>query len=113
MQYVVLVPIVLLVVLLGIQAATYFHAANVAGNAAARAVAVASRVGATPSSGTDEAQRVVHESGSELLAVALDGGSEVEARVTVRVRRVVPFFAQAVSRRAAAPRERYLHEDER
>lgn len=113
MQYVILVPIALLVVLLGIQAATYFHAANVASNAATRAVSVASRVGGGSSTGAQEARTVVGESGGELLAVSVRGAADVEAVVTVRVRRVVPFFAQAVTRRAAAPKERYLHEDER
>ncbi|MFM8529170.1 MAG: TadE/TadG family type IV pilus assembly protein, partial [Ilumatobacteraceae bacterium] len=57
-QYVVLIPIALFVVLLGIQAATYFHAANVASNAAHRAVSVASRAGSTAEAGVDEARNV-------------------------------------------------------
>jgi len=112
-QYVILVPIVFLVVLLGVQAATYFHAANIASNAATRAVSVASRAGASSAAGAQEASKVVAESGAELLGVSVDGSSEITAAVTVRVRRVVPFFSQAVSRRAAAPKERYLFEDER
>ena len=43
--YVILVPVALFVVLLAVQAAVYFHEANIADNAAGRAAATASRRG--------------------------------------------------------------------
>lgn len=111
--YVVLVPVVLLVLMLGIQAAVYFHAANVAANAGARSVAVASRRGSSASAGRSEALSVVVESGSTLLDVDVVEGSTVSAVVTVRVDRVLPFFPDRVTRTVSAPKERFVREDER
>ena len=111
--YVVLVPVVLFVTMLGIQAAVYFHAANIAQHAGTRAVSVASRRGSSPASGVREATAVVAESGSLLVDADVSGGDSVSASVTVRVARVVPFFPGSVTRRASAPKERFIPEDER
>jgi hypothetical protein len=111
--YVILVPVALFLVMLGIQAAVYFHAANIAQQAGARAVAVASRHGAGAAAGEREAQIVVRDSGSTLVAASVSDGELVWATVTVRVDRVVPFFPAAVTRHAGAPKERFVPEDER
>ena len=113
MGYVILVPVALFLVMLAVQAAVYFHAANIAQHAGARAVAVASRRGADASTGQREAETVVRDSGSTLVAASVVGGDLVRASVTVRVSRVVPFFPAAVTRHAAAPRERFVPEDQR
>jgi Flp pilus assembly protein TadG len=112
-EHVVLVPVVLLLVLLGVQAAVWFHAANVAEHAAARGVSVASRRGVSNAAGAAEAATTVRDSGSTLLGVAVSGTSTVRATVTVAVHRVVPLFPASVTRSASEPEERYIPEDER
>ena len=111
--YVVLVPVVLFIVLLGIQAAVYFHAANIAQHAGARAVSVAAQRGADTSAGEAEARAVVRDSGSLLGGVTVVGGDVVHAAVTVRVSQLVPFFPTSVTRHALAPKERFVPEDQR
>lgn len=111
--HVVLVPVVLLVLMLGIQAAAYFHAANVAAHAGARSVAVASRLGRTAAAGQAEARSVVVESGSTPLDVVVVDGTTIRASVTVRVDRVLPFFPDRVTRTVSAPKERFVPEDQR
>ena len=105
--------VVLFITMLGVQAAVYFPAANIAQHAGTRAVSVASRRGASPASGAREAASVVAESGSSLVGADVSGGESVSASVTVRVARVVPFFPESVTRRASAPKERFIPEDER
>jgi len=111
--YVLLVPVVLLVLMLGIQAAVYFHAADIAAHAGARSVAVASRRGSSAAAGRMEATSVVAESGSTLLGLEVSDGNTVRAMVTVRVDRVLPFFPDRVTRRVSAPKERFVPEDQR
>ena len=111
--YVVLVPVALFMVTLGIQAAVYFHAANIAQHAGARAVVVAARSGADAAAGEAEARSVVRDSGSTLVGVTVAGGDVVRASVTVRVSQVVPLFPSSVTRRVVAPKERFVPEDER
>lgn len=113
LEHVVLVPLVLFLVLLGIQAAVYFHAANLAEHASSRAASIASRSGASEASGVAEATATVQDSGGTLVVASVSGGTEVEALVTVRVNRVLPFFPTTVTRRASEPRERFIPEDER
>jgi hypothetical protein len=112
-EVVILAPVVLLLVLLGVQAAVYFHAANVAEHASSRGVSVASRYGATNSDGVAEATATVRDSGSTLAGVSATGGDTVVLRVTVTVHRIVPFFPSSVTRMATEPKERYVPEDER
>lgn len=111
--YVVLVPVALFVLMLGIQAAAYFHSANVAIHAGGRSVAVASRLGSSAAAGRAEALSVVTESGSVPLAVEVTSGNTVRAVVTVRVDRVLPFFPVSVTRTVSAPKERFIPEDQR
>jgi hypothetical protein len=111
--YVVLVPVVLFVLMLGIQAAVYFHAANIAAHAGARSVAVASRRGSGSAQGVLEARSVIAESGSVPLSVQVTEADTVRAVITVRVDRVVPFFPDRVTRIVSAPKERYITEDQR
>lgn len=111
--YVVLVPVALFVLMLGIQAAAYFHSANVATQAGGRSVSVTSRLGSSAAAGRVEALAVVTESGSVPLAVEVTSGDTVRAVVTVRVDRVLPFFPTSVTRSVSAPKERFIPEDRR
>ena len=111
--YVILVPVALFVVLLGVQAAVYFHEANIADNAAGRAATTASRRGSGSGAGRAEARAVVMESGSRLVDVKVIDGALVRATVRLSVSRVVPLFPDSVERSATAPKERFVPEDER
>jgi hypothetical protein len=113
LEHVVLVPVVLLIVLCGVQAAVYFHEANVAELAAARAVAVASRHDASNAAGEAEAASVVAGSGGSLVTVAVSGNPLIEARVTLAVPRILPLFVSTVTRWRRAPEERYVPENDR
>jgi len=111
--YVILVPVALFVVLLAVQAAVYFHEANIADNAAGRAAATASRRGSGSGAGRAEARAVVMESGSRLVDIKVIDGALVRATVRLAVSRVVPLFPDSVERSATAPKERFVPEDER
>ena len=112
-EYVVIVPVVMLVVLIAVQAAVYLHAANIARHAASSGAVAASHRGASGSDGEVEAVRVARESGSTEPRVAVVGSTEVEVTVTLSVPRVAPFFPSSVSRTARLPKERYVTEDRR
>ncbi len=112
-EHVILIPVVLFIVLLGIQAAVYFHAANVAEHASSRGVSVASRFRATNASGVAEATATVRDSGSALAVATVTGGTTIRASVTVKVNRILPFFPSTVTRVASEPKERFIPEDER
>jgi Flp pilus assembly protein TadG len=112
-QQVILVPIVLLIAMMGIQAAIYFHAANVAEHASSRAVSIASRQGSSNSAGAAEAAATVAGSGSVLVGVSVTGSTTVTARVTVAVSRILPLLPSRVTRSASEPKERYVPENER
>jgi hypothetical protein len=112
-EHVVLVPVLLFITLLAVQAATWFHAANVAEHASSRGVSVASRHGSGDAAGVAEATRTALDSGADLVAVSVAGSPEVSASVTVRVPRLLPFFPSTVTRRAVEPEERFIPEDER
>lgn len=107
------VPVVLLVVLVAVQATVYLHAANIARHAASGGAVTASHRGASLVAGRDEAQRIALESGSTVEGISLRGGTDIEATVTLAVPRIAPFFPVAVSRTARLPRERYVEEDRR
>lgn len=110
-EYVVIVPVVMLVVLIGVQAAVYLHAANIARHAASNGAVAASHRGATPMSGEHEARRAARESGASEPRVSVGGTTEVEVTVTLSVPRVAPFFPGSVTRTARLPKERYIAED--
>ncbi len=102
-------------ILLAVQGAIYFHAANVALAAAARGAAAAAPESGTANGGESAAARAVAELGGDLASppiVEIDAAS-VRVTATVRAPRIVPFFPTTVSRSATEPRERYVAEDER
>jgi Flp pilus assembly protein TadG len=113
LEHVVVVPVVMLVLLMAVQFAIYFHAANVASLAAERAAASASRRGAMPGDGAAEARAVVAESGSTLLALAVADQDPVRVSVTVAATRLVPFMPSSVTRHASEARERFVDESQR
>lgn len=113
LEHVVLVPIALFVVLLGVQTAVYFHAANLAELAASRAIAAATRHGSSNATGEQEASSVVVGSGGTLVSASVTGSTLLEAKVVVAVPRVLPLFTASVTRWRRGSEERYIPEDQR
>ena len=114
-QLVILTPILILLVFLGIQAAIYFHSANVAAAAASQGAAAGSRRGAGIAEATEAAQKTLADlgdSGSAQTGAAQDAGF-VRVTVEVDVPRVLPFFPDTVSRTAVEPNERFVPESDR
>lgn len=109
-EYVVVIPVVFTLVLGGVQAAVYFHAANLASNAASRGAIEASHRNSTSAAGVMEAHRAARESGALATKAMVSGASVVQATVQVRVARVVPFFPNSVTRTVRVPKERYVSE---
>ena len=110
-----LVPILMLLVLLVVQAALWFHTANIAQAGAARGAAAGAPVTSSVGAAADTAALTVRENGGRLIAapvVAVDERS-VAVTVSLRVPHVVPFFPAVVTRTQMEPRERFIPEDER
>ena len=113
-QLVVITPLLVLLVFLGVQAAVYFHAANVAAAAAAQGAAAASSLSG-PSSAIAVAQSTVADLGSHLAHVptlSVSGGY-VSVSVVLSVPRIVPCFPSSVTRTVIEPRERFVPESSR
>lgn len=106
MQLVVLTPVLVLLIVFGIQLAVYFHAANVASAAA----------GEGASAGAAEAAaRTVSDLGSSLAASpsVTDDGAFVVVSVEVSVPSLLPGFDLSVTRTVRVPRERFVTEADR
>lgn len=114
-QAVIVVPVILFILWLAIQATVFLHGANVAGAAASEGAAVASRYGATMADGERAIRRTlnvldVRNGGS--WSVRKEGG-HVTATVNLPLPRIVPFFPRTVSRSAREPVEQFLREGQR
>jgi Flp pilus assembly protein TadG len=106
-QVVLVIPVVILLLMLAIQAGLYFHASSIAGAAAAEGAAAAS-VARLPSEvaarrGQQAAENLVIEAGGQSPAVAL-------VAVEALVPRIIPFFPSSVRRTVIEPRERFTTE---
>jgi TadE-like protein len=114
-QHVVLVPVLVLLVLLVVQAAMWFHVANIARAAASRGAAVGSLREASAADAARTASDVVADNSAALAtapSVSIDAG-DVVVSVRLEVPRIVPFFPSVVERTQREPRERFIPEDER
>ena len=111
----ILTPVLVMTILLAIQGAIYFHAANVALAGAARGAAAASPRSASPQVAAVATAQAVAEMGGELATAPAIEVTADEVRVTARVKapRLVPFFPSTVSRHASEPRERHISEPRR
>jgi Flp pilus assembly protein TadG len=107
LQIVLLTPLVLLLVLVSVQAALWYHAAEVADSAAADGAAAAARYAAGTGTGTAAVAQFVAESGGRLVSASISAdGTAMVATVAVHVPTVVPGWPDTVTRRASAPIER-------
>lgn len=114
-QTVIVVPVVLLVLWLAIQATVFLHGANVASAAANEGAAVAARFGSSTSAGERAIARTLTglDSTSKGSWVVKKSGKTVVATVTLRLPRIVPFFPVNVSRSAHESVETFLTEEKR
>lgn len=115
-QVVLVVPVIILVLMLAIQAGLYFHTSNVAGAAAAQGATAASSVNMTSSVavqlGQTSARNFVTAAGAQLLATPLVvvSAGMVSVTVQVKVPRIIPFFSSSVGRSVIEPLERFTFE---
>lgn len=105
-----MVPALVFLVLLVVQAAVVMHAANVAHHVAAQGAMAAARHGATPEQALVVISSAATSVGARLAAppFVASAGDEVTVRVWVELPRAVPVFAEYVSREVTVPRERYV-----
>ena len=104
---VLLTQVVLLLVLVSVQAALWYHAAQLADSAAADGAAAAARFAAGTGAGEAAIAEFVADAGGQLVAAGVSAdGTAMVATVTVHVPHVVPGWPDVVTRRASAPIER-------
>ena len=107
LQVVLLTPLLLLLVLVSVQTALWYHAAQLAGSAAADGASAAARYGAGAGVGDAALAAFVTDAGGRLVSSGVHGeGTAMVATVTVHVPRVLPGWPDVVTRRASAPIER-------
>ena len=99
--------------MLTVQAAVWYHAANVAQSAAAQGAAAGAVRDAGNGAAAARAQLVIDESGAQGTAAASGGFAEVAVQVTINVPHLVPFFPGTVTVSASEARERFIPEDQR
>ncbi len=115
-QVVLVVPVIILILMLAIQAGLYFHTSNVAGAAAAQGATAASSVNMTSSvavqQGQSSASNFVMAAGAQLFATPLVvvSAGMVSVTVQVKVPRMIPFFSSFVGRSVIEPLERFTFE---
>ena len=115
-QAVLVIPVIILLMMLAIQAGLYFHASSIAGAAAAEGAAAAS-VARIPSEvaarrGQRAAENLVIEAGGQSSSVALVAVNAETVSITVEalVPRIIPFIPSSVRRTVIEPREHFTTE---
>lgn len=107
LQVVLLTPVLLLLVLVSVQAALWYHAVQLADNAAADGASAAARYAAGIDAGSAALAGFVADAGGHLVAGAVTGdGTVMTATATVRVPHLLPGWPDTVTRQATAPVER-------
>ena len=118
-EAVLVLPVLILLVMVVLQSALYFHTAHVARAAAAEgAVAAASHSvpgSSVTNTGAERAAFFATEAGGRIEGAPSAEFSDglVRVRVTLRVPSLVPFLATRVTRDATEPKERIVAEIER
>jgi Flp pilus assembly protein TadG len=109
-----LMPAVLMLVILVVQAGLYYHAHQRATAAADRAVAAARTPTGTEADGVAAAQLFLDGAPLDGAAVQVQRGpEEVEATVTGVAPELIPGISWQVEAVTAAPAERFIPENER
>ena len=118
-QTVLVVPVVILILMIAIQAALWFHTANVAAAAAGEGAAAAAVANISSTEAAMRGVRAARELSSDAhSSMVTDPLVAVDPRrvvITVRlsVPRIVPFFPSTVTRAAVEPREVFTSEVDR
>lgn len=114
-ETVILVPVVIFIVLIVVQAAVVMHGANAANHIAAQGAMTAARHGATTDHAVVAVAAAADSLGARLAAPPLivTSAESVTVRVFIVVPQAVPVFAAQVSREVSVPRERYIAYGER
>lgn len=118
-EAVIVLPVLILLVMVVLQSALYFHTAHVARAAAAEgAVAAASHLvpgSSVTSIGAERAAAVASEAGGRIEGDPSAEFSDglVRVWVTLQVPSLVPFLSTRVTRDATEPKERVVTEIER
>ena len=114
-ESVIIVPVVFFVLLLGVQATTLFHAANIATAAAAQGAAAAAASGATELDGERVASISVAELGGSLSSSPkVDLRSDwVAVTVRISVPQIIPGFPRVIERNVIERKERFVGELDR
>jgi Flp pilus assembly protein TadG len=107
LQVVLLTPVLLVLVLAVVQTALWYHAAQLAENAASDGASAAARHGAGTGLGTGALRDFVSDAGGALVAGRVDvDGTAMVATATVHVPHVLPGWPDTVTRQARSPIER-------
>jgi hypothetical protein len=114
-EAVIIVPVVFLFLLLGVQVAALFHAANIATAAAAQGAAAAAAFGGSGTTGERLAVMAAVEMGGKLheSPVVVLQSETVQVSVSIAIPRIIPGFPVSVERRIVEPRELFVGEDDR
>ena len=114
-ETVLLVPAVILLVLLVVQAAVVMHGANVAHHVARRGAMTAARHGSSPERALTVISATADSVGARLAAPPqiVSTSDRITVRIRVALPQAVPIFAEHVSREVSVPRERYIDYDDR
>ena len=114
-ESVIIVPVVFLVLLLGVQATTLFHAANIATAAAAQGASAAAASGASELDGERVASISVAELGGSLSSSPkVDLRSDwVAVTVRISVPQIIPGFPRVIERNVIERKERFVKELDR
>lgn len=110
-EFILLVPVLIVLTLLVVQFALVWHGKQVAQAAAAEGVTAASGWQRTASDGAAEAERFLQQVAPQLLSdrsvTASDGGGSVTITVTAHVSTVVPFADFTIVESASGPVEQF------
>lgn len=112
LETVILVPIVLLVLFLSIQAALYSYARSVALTAAQQGLTATRAYDSTAAAGAGQARDFVHRAGGDLLSgtqvSATRGAEQATVTVTGRSLTLVPGLTLRIEQSATGPVERWV-----
>lgn len=114
-QAVLAVPVLLLLLLLGVQVSIFFNTAQLAAIAAQDGAIAGSVHGGSEALAIEAAIKTTAEQGAlkEKTPEVRIGNGVIEVDVILQVPSVVPFFTSSVSRSASEPLERFVLEVDR
>ena len=109
-ETVLLIPAVMFVVLISVQAAVLLHGISMAEHVSVQGALAAARYGAGPTDGMQAAKMAANSVGAGLARTpqVVFGTDDVTVTVWIRVPRSVPLFSDVIARSTTVPRERFI-----